>query len=114
MMRGCSIVIVIAVTAFGCRGKPEPPIRVEGNLITLENQTGRDWSNVEIWLNDHYRVTKPTLLRGERVQVPLDVFVAGFGQRFDTRRQTPLGIQVVATAGGGTPVKLEWGRGGRR
>ena len=76
--------------------------------------SAKDWSNVEIWVNDHYRVTASSLAAGGRLQVPLDAFVAGFGQRFDARKQRIFGIEVTATDSGGKPVKLVTGSGRRR
>ena len=73
-----------------------------------------EWQNVEVWLNDHYRVTKSRMPPGERFSIPLSAFVAGFGQRFDAARQPIRGVEVTASAAGGRPVKLVWGTGRRR
>jgi hypothetical protein len=82
--------------------------------MTVENMTGGDWQNVEIWLNDHYRVTRARMPAGERFGVPLDAFVAGFGQRFNPAKQVVQGIEVTAVTAGGKPVRLTWGSGRRR
>ncbi len=95
-----------------CTPKPDP-IRVENRWVLVENQTDRDWTDVEVWVNDHYRVTRESIRQGERFQSPLDAFVAGFGQRFDVSRQSVAGILVVARAGE-QPVRIEWGTVRRR
>jgi len=101
------------VAGWAC-GEGRSPIVIERHQVTVENQTRHRWSNVEIWLNDHYRVTARTLEPGGRLIVPLDTFVAGFGQRFDRRRQAPFGIEVTARTDAGETIRLEWGKGRRR
>jgi hypothetical protein len=105
--------LVAAGAAFGCQEQPEP-IRLQGNQLTVQNQTGEEWQDVEVWLNDHYRVTRSSLAAGQRLDVPLDAFVAGFGQRFNFRLQVPTGIEVTARGERGREVKLVWGKGRRR
>jgi hypothetical protein len=110
-------VAALAVAAFvlsACHAQPPRPIIVEGNRLTLDNRTASEWSNVEIWVNNHYRVTRSTMAAGERLVVPLDAFVAGFGQRFDWRRQMVFGVEVTATAADGKPVRLVYGKGRQR
>jgi hypothetical protein len=106
------IVLLAAITAVsGCKAPPEPLI-VDGHMIRVENRTKTPWTDVEIWVNDHYRVTRRVIAPGERFEVPLDAFVAGFGQRFDVRRQAVKGVQVNGKQGN-EPLKLVWGDGKR-
>jgi hypothetical protein len=100
--------------AASCSSEPRPAITVEGHVLTVENQSAEVWEHVEIWLNDHYRVTRARMPAGERFSVPLDAFVAGFGQRFVPGRQVVRGIEVTATARGGQAVRMVWGEGRRR
>jgi len=97
-----------------CSSQAPPPIRVEARALTVENQSRETWENVEIWLNDHYRATRSRMPAGERFTVPLDAFVAGFGQRFVPGRQVVKGIEVTATSRSGQAVRLVWGEGRRR
>jgi hypothetical protein len=97
-----------------CSSQAPPPIRVEERALTVENQSRETWENVEIWLNDHYRATRSRMPAGERFTVPLNAFVAGFGQRFVPGRQVVKGIEVTATSRGGQAVRLVWGEGRRR
>jgi len=98
----------------GCGQETPEPITIANRAVTVENRTPDEWRNVEIWLDDHYRVTKWRMPPGERFAVPLTSFVAGFGQRYDPARQSPQGIEVTATTTGGRAVRLVWGRGRRR
>jgi hypothetical protein len=97
-----------------CRTAPAPPIAVSGRTLTVQNQTTAEWRNVEVWVNDHYRVTKSVMPAGERFAIPLTAFVAGFGQRFNPARQVVQGVEVTASTKDGKQVKLVLGRGRRR
>ena len=80
---------------------------LERNRLTVDNRSSRDWNGVEIWLNTHYRVTTPSIPAGGRFQAPLDTFVAGFGQRFDFRRQQIVELRLVAKQPDGQAVELK-------
>ena len=108
-----AVLLAVAVGVGGC-GEDRRSITLESHQVIVENQTGDRWTNVEIWLNDHYRVTVRELLPGGRLTVPFDTFVAGFGQRFDRRRQAPFGIEVTARTERGGEIRIEWGKGRRR
>ena len=92
---------------MACSKPPVEPLRLEGNLLTVDNHTSRDWEHVEIWLNTYYRVTTPAIPAGGRFQAPLDVFVAGFGQRFDFRRAQIRDLRLTAKLRGGEPLELK-------
>src|SRR2546423_475313 len=82
-------------------------MKLEGNLFTVDNRTSREWTNVEVWLNYHYRVTAKSIPPGGRLQAPLDVFVAGFGQRFDFKRQQVRDLRLTAKLPDGRPLELK-------
>jgi len=111
---------LVRVTALACTllgsgcEKPRDAVVVTENRVSIENQSRQRWTQVEVWLNDHYRVIAPVLEPGGRLDVPLDTFVAGYGQRFDRRRQSPFGIEVTARTASGEEVRLVWGKGRRR
>lgn len=108
------VLAALAALAVSCRA-PEPrPITIEDRSITVENRTGEAWRNVEVWVNDHYRVTKAQLAPRERFAIPMSAFVAGFGQRYDPARQILKGVEVTATTSSGESVRLVWGTGRRR
>jgi hypothetical protein len=106
--------IAVALAIPACRRAPPEPITFVDRAIVVENLTTDEWQNVEVWLNDHYRVTKSRMPPGERFSIPLSAFVAGFGQRFDAASQPIRGVEVNATAQGGRAVRLVWGTGRRR
>lgn len=109
----CTLATLVSVVTAGCR-EERPAIVIQESTVAVENQSNQAWSNIEVWLNDHYRVTARTLEPGGRLVMPLDTFVAGFGQRFDRRRQTPFGIEVTARTAAGEVVRIVWGKGRRR
>lgn len=110
--RALVLVLLASAAAAACSTPPER-LTIDGRAIALYNDSGETWSGVEIWVNDHYRVTRDVVAPGERFDVPLETFVAGFGQRF--RRDQPVtGIEVTATDAGGDPVRIVWGTGRRR
>jgi hypothetical protein len=105
---------VALLAGWACRPPPPDPISFVDRAIIVENQTASEWQNVEVWLNDHYRVTKSRMPPGERFSIPFSSFVAGFGQRFDAAGQPIRGVEVTATAPGGQKVRIVWGSGRRR
>jgi hypothetical protein len=107
-MRALLVGLAIAAASIAacCTSVPQDPIKLEGNLLTVANRSSRDWTAVEIWLNTHYRVTAPSIRAGGRLQVPLDAFVAGFGQRFDFHRMQVTDLRVKAKLPDGTPLEL--------
>jgi hypothetical protein len=97
---------LVAVGATRCSSPPREPLLLEGNMLTVDNQTTQDWNTVEIYLNTYFRITTSTIRAGSRFQAPLDVFVAGFGQRFDLRRMPIRSLKLTATLPDGQPLEL--------
>jgi hypothetical protein len=63
---------------------------------------------VEIWINQQYRLTVARIAARSRFTATLDVFVAGFGQRFDVRRQRIDDLRLKAREADGTPVEVRF------
>jgi hypothetical protein len=105
--------LVLALIVLAACSADRERLTLEGRTITVFNDSGEAWKAVAVWVNDHYRVTRDTIRPDERFVVPLDAFVAGFGQRFP-RNQHVTGIEVTATDASGDPVRLVWGNGRRR
>ena len=105
----CVALLVVAAWAFaGCRDKPPvEALKLEGNLLTVDNRSSRDWTGVEIWLNKYYRVTTAVIPAGGRSQVPLDAFVGGFGRRFDFHHAMITDLRLTAKLPDGTPLELK-------
>lgn len=97
-----------------CASDQRQAIKVEEGRVVVTNLTGSPWSDVTLWLNDYYRAQAPALAPNQRLDVPLDVFVAGWGQRFDRSRQSPAGIELTARGPDGRTMTLTWGTGRRR
>jgi hypothetical protein len=113
LFRRCSVPAVSAALAVmaACGGEPPRAIQFNANRLSVVNQTAMRWTNVEVWMNNHYRVTIPVLEPGQRLDVPLDAFVAGNGHRFQPKNQGVEGVQVLATGADGKGLTLNWGKG---
>jgi hypothetical protein len=101
-----AMVVLAAVGATRCGETPREPLRLEGNRLTVDNQSSQDWHDVEIYLNTYYRVTTSTIRARSVFQAPLDVFVAGFGQRFDLRRMPIHSLKLTAKLPDDQPMEL--------
>ena len=99
--------IIVCVTA-ACEERRDPITLVEG-VITIENQTGSEWKNVRVVVNDYFGGRAPSLGPGQRMNAVLSNMETGFGQRFDRNRMSVYKIEVTATDTDGEPVKLKWG-----
>lgn len=98
----------LVLAAGACRREPPPdPLKLDGNLLTVDNRSAQDWTAVEIWLNRNHSVRIPTIAAGSRLQVPLDAFVAGFGQRFNYQRTQISDLRLKAKLPDGKPIELE-------
>ncbi|MCK7478789.1 MAG: hypothetical protein M0C28_16490 [Candidatus Moduliflexus flocculans] len=98
-----------------CRATPPNRSPSRGGPSSSTNLTADEWQNVEVWLNDHYRVTKSRMPPGERFGIPFSAFVAGFGQRFDAARQPIRGVEVTRRRRRAAGPSSSCGaRGGRR
>jgi hypothetical protein len=110
----CALIAGVLGGVSACDKEEPRPVRVGTDRVTVINLTNMAWRDVNVWLNDHYRVQQRDLAPGQRLEIPLRVFVAAFGQKFDPKKQIPSGIEVDAVAADGTPVKIVWGKGRRR
>ena len=105
---GLAAALVAAAVLASCSSPPkDEPLKVEGNLLTVDNRSNQDWSHVEIWLNSYYRITVATLAAHGRFTVSLDDFVASQGQRFDIHRMQLRDLRVDATLPGGSPMEMK-------
>jgi hypothetical protein len=104
----CVAAVALAISIGACASKPPvEPLKLEGNLLTIDNRSTNDWTGVDIWLNRNHRVMVPKIAAGGRLQVPLDAFVAGFGQRFDFHRTQVTDVRLTAKLPDGKPLELE-------
>ena len=91
----------------GCSKPPIEPLRLDGNMLTVDNRSSRDWTSVEIRLNKNHSLRMASIPAGGRAQVPLDAFVAGFGQRFDFHRTQITDLRLTAKLPDGTTLELQ-------
>jgi len=97
----------LSAVSASCAGKPRDPIQLDGNMLTVDNRTADDWSNVEIWVNTYFRILAPSIPARSRFQSPLDVAVTGFGQRFDFKRMQLKDVRLVATRPDGQTLEIK-------
>jgi hypothetical protein len=99
--------VATALLAAACTKPPPEPLRLDGNLLTIDNRTKEEWKDVEVWLNTYYRLTVPSIPPNGHVQAPLDNFVAGFGQRFQFRRMQIKDLRLTAKLPDGRPLEIK-------
>ena len=109
--RACGVLLLAAAAlcASAC-AKPRDPIAVQEGTLSVENQTDREWRNVRVTVNDHFRGGTPQLAARGRLTAPLTQFQTAYGQRFSLERQTVFKVEVTATDAAGQPVALQWGK----
>src|SRR3954462_12156147 len=107
LMRACAAAAALSLVSAGCRDKPPvAPLKLEGNMLTVDNRSPDDWTKVDIWLNRNHRVMVPKIAAGSRLQVPLDACVPGLGQGFAFHRTQVTDVRLTATLPEGKPLEL--------
>ena len=101
-----SLVSSVAVID-ACSNRTTDPIQLDRNMLTVDNRTSNEWSNVEIWINTYFRITASSIAAGGRFQAPLDAAVTGFGQRFDFKRMQVKDVRLTAKLPDGAPYELK-------
>ena len=108
MLRALVVAAALAAAVgVGCSKPPVDPLQLDRGILTVSNTTPDTWTNVEIWVNQQFRVTVPSIAANSRFQVPLGSFVEGFGRRFDFSRMQIRDLRLVAKTNGGAPVELK-------
>ena len=108
MLRRMSVLLLVLAALAAC-SPPPPPISVGEGMVTVVNQTGQDWKDVLITVNDHFRGFVPVLKAEGRANAPLSQFTTGYGQRWVAG--TPVRtVDVTAKSADGSDVKLSYGR----
>ena len=106
----CAILLAgAAIVLVGCSSGVQPhPMQLDGGILTVDNRTEHDWQDVEIWLNQYYRVAPDVIRAKTRFTVALRVFVSGWGQTFPYGKQQIWDIKLTAKQPDGTPVELSF------
>jgi hypothetical protein len=95
-----------ALLVAGCHRPPPEPLQLDGAVLTVYNRTGEDWSSVAIWLNHQFRITTPRIAAHTHFQVPLGLFVEGYGRRFDFSRMKITDLRLRAMRPGGEVLEM--------
>ena len=96
-----------AIVSAGCYKAPVETIRLDGNFITVSNETKDEWTHVEIWINQQFRMITPSIPPHRRFQATLDTFVTGFGHRFDLKRMQVKDVRMTAKLPDGKPIEVK-------
>jgi hypothetical protein len=109
----CAAIVAAGVTA-GCAGNDRPVLQLEGTRLTLYNNSNEAWHDVEVLLNHHFRITPDDMPPEQVVHAPLDIFVAGYGQRFNFKTMQITDLRLKGKRPDGEPfeVKYDFSRDG--
>jgi len=102
-----AVAAVMSASSIGCYKPPEEPLKLEGNRITVTNVSDDEWTHVEIWINQQFRMITPSIPPGKRFQASLDTFVTGFGHRFNFKSMQVKDVRLMAKLPDGKPVELK-------
>ena len=102
----------LLVASIACSSGPPPePIQLDRGMLTIDNRTDQAWSNVEIWINEYFRITTSSIPAGGRFQAPLSTAVSGVGQRFEFNHMQLKDVRLDAKlprGGMSTVVDSSW------
>ena len=101
-------IVCAAVGAAACVERTRPALNLDGTRLTIYNDTDETWSNVEVILNQHFRIQPKDIEPDGIVQAPLDIFVAGYGQRFNFKTMQITDLRLKAKRPNGEPIELRY------
>jgi hypothetical protein len=106
--------LVSAAAVAACAERSRPALHLDGNRLTIYNDTDETWQNVEVFLNHHFRIQPNDIEPDGIVQAPLDIFVAGYGQRFNFKTMQITDLRLKAKRPNGEPIEVryEFSKGG--
>ena len=87
---------VALATCVACSNAPVETLELERGMLTVNNTSSDQWTDVEIWINRSFRITVPSIAAGARFQVPASSFVDGYGRRFDFDRMQLIDLRLTA------------------
>jgi hypothetical protein len=99
---------MVLMVLVACGREEDPPIRLKGAWLVVENQTKTEWRDVSVTVNAYYKGIAPRVAPGGRLEAPLAGFVTGLGQRFNAAGERVRHVEVRATDAAGRPVALDW------
>lgn len=89
---------------------PLEPIVIADGAVTVRNQTGQEWQNVRIWVNEHFSGAVKAIPAGGFVREPLSRFAAAQGQTINTASTRITSVVVLGREPDGKPVRIVWGK----
>lgn len=98
----------MAASTAACSQRTRPALNLDGNRLTIYNDTDETWSNVEVILNQHFHIQPKDIAPEGIVQAPLDIFVAGYGQRFNFKTMQITDLRLKAKRPNGEPIELRY------
>jgi len=108
MKRLLVLALVCAAAGAACSERLRPALNLDGNRLTIYNDTDETWSHVEVILNQHFRIQPKDIEPDGIVQAPLDIFVAGYGQRFNFKTMQIKDLRLTAKRPNGEPIELRY------
>ncbi len=102
-----ALCLVPLLALASCSSPPIEALKLDGNRLTVNNRTPQAWTDVEIWLNNYYRVTTSSIAAGQRFDAPLDAFVEGWGRHFDFHRAQIKDLRLSAMLPDGRRLELK-------
>lgn len=91
----------------GC-DTPLPDIEVREGMIHVRNQSGQEWHNVRILVNEYYAVAVRSIPPAGFVRQPVSRFQTGWGQTINTATTPITSVVVQGTGDDGEPVRVTW------
>ena len=108
MKRLLGAALLAAGVTAGCMANERPVLQLEGARLTLYNDSDEAWHDVEVVLNHHFRITPEDMPPEQVVHAPLDIFVAGYGQRFNIKTMQITDLRLTAKRPNGEPVEVKY------
>lgn len=90
-------------------GRADQAIDMDQGSLLIRNVDEREWRNVVVYVNDHYRGTASTLAPGAILRPALRDFVDGYGRRFNPSAHRVFGVLVTAEDDRGGKVRYTHG-----
>jgi hypothetical protein len=100
--------LVGAVAASAACERTRPALNLDGNRLTIYNDTDEEWRDVQVILNYHFRIQPKNIEPDGIVQAPLDIFVAGYGQRFNFKTMQIRDLVLKAKRPNGEPFEVRY------
>jgi hypothetical protein len=82
-------------------------LSLKGDVLTVHNLSGQNWTDVEILLNGYYRARASSIPAGERAQAPLAKFVDGYNRPFNPARMASRSFRLTAKLPDGKTFQFE-------